>query len=160
MSVYTWQGLHMLGFSNFPVTSNGIISHPSMFVHISTVILHLLLLPQWQVSSLKAYVFYGSRLNNNPHISALNISFGWYSFRSSGSILIFEVPASSSVYTFEFPAYGSLAMPCNAIQLSWTVFIIFCIIYYTCYSKRRVNLWNVMYNNKCASGNHVTWGRI
>jgi hypothetical protein len=36
--------LKHLGFSDCPVTSNGIFSDPSIFAHTSTVIIHLILL--------------------------------------------------------------------------------------------------------------------
>lgn len=53
--------------------------------HTDTVILSLCFLPLWQISPLEAYVLFGNRLKNNPHSSALNISYRWYPHRSDGS---------------------------------------------------------------------------
>jgi hypothetical protein len=58
--------------SNLPVTSKGSYFVPSMFLHVGTVILHLLLLPPLESFTYKGIGFVREQFKNNPHSLHLN----------------------------------------------------------------------------------------
>lgn len=71
--------------------------HPFRFLpcaHADAVILSLCFLPLWHLSPLEAYGLFGSRLKSNPHSSALNMPYRWYSHRSDGSAPVIQASAS------------------------------------------------------------------
>jgi hypothetical protein len=113
MSVSIWQDftcLKHLGFSDFPIISNGISQDPSIFAYTKTVILSLLLLCLWQLSLLKACVLSECR-QKQPTLTCIKyilwIVFTkcWKHSHLLGTYLFFN-------YTFGFTAHGSVARSC------------------------------------------------
>jgi hypothetical protein len=112
MSVSTWQDftyLKHLGFSDFPIISNGIFQEPSIFAYTRTAVLSLLLLRLSQLSPLKARVLPESR-QKQPTLICIKYIL-WMVFTKCwkhshlGTCLFFN-------YTFGFTPHGSVAKSC------------------------------------------------